>query len=83
MDHDCNPNSNYFLPLVMARLVVRVHSTFNMKLFKMLLDKLKGHKHHYITRYDEIYDLEDEKHHTFQITYCEECGKVKNIEKLQ
>ena len=39
--------------------------------------------HNYIIRYDERYDMGDEKHHTFKVTLCENCGKVKSMEMMQ
>jgi hypothetical protein len=50
-----------------------------------ITDKIKNAfcKHRYEIRYDERYDLGDEKHHTFRVTYCRKCGKIKSIEQMQ
>ncbi len=54
-----------------------------MKILEKLISKIKGHQHHYVIRYDERNDLDDDKTHTFRVTLCEECGYVKSIEELQ
>ena len=53
-----------------------------MKLIKQLINKVRGHEHRYIIRYDDREDFGDGKRHTFRVTLCEECGDIKSIEQL-
>lgn len=49
---------------------------------KEIISKLfNGHKHRYVIRYDDREDL-GEGRHTFRVTLCEECGKIKSIEQI-
>ena len=54
-----------------------------MSIVGKLKEKLGGCHHQWIIRYDERNDLDDDKNHTFKVTMCEKCGKVKEIEQLQ
>lgn len=53
------------------------------ELKKKLIKKFGFCDHNYIIRYDERYDLGDDKNHTFKVVMCSECGHVKSIEQLQ
>jgi len=52
-----------------------------MKFFKKLKQHLGGCEHQWVIRYDDREDLDDAKH-TFRVTLCRECGKVKSIEEI-
>ena len=52
-----------------------------MKFFKKLKQHLGGCEHQWVIRYDDREDLDDVKH-TFRVTLCRECGKVKSIEEI-
>lgn len=52
-----------------------------MKFFKKLKQHLSGCEHQWVIRYDDREDLDDVKH-TFRVTLCRECGKVKSIEEI-
>lgn len=54
-----------------------------MGLFTKIKETLGGCNHQWISRYDERNDLDDDKTHTFKVTLCAKCGKVKNMEMLQ
>ena len=52
-----------------------------MNLREIFSKLFKRHKHRYVIRYDDREDLGEGKH-TFRVTLCEECGKIKSIEQI-
>lgn len=53
-----------------------------MSFLEGIKDKLHICNHQFEIRYDERYDLADEKHHNYKIEVCKKCGKIKSIEKV-
>ena len=51
-----------------------------------IVDKIKEHlgicNHTWVVRYDEQNDLDDDKTHTFKVTFCDKCGKIKSTEEI-
>ena len=54
-----------------------------MSIFNKIKEHLGICEHQWVIRYDERNDLDDDKTHTFKVTLCDKCGKVKSIEELQ
>jgi hypothetical protein len=68
----------YFIFFSYLCIVERINV---MNLFKKLKQHLGGCEHQWVIRYDDREDL-DEGKHTFRVTLCRECGKVKSIEEI-
>jgi hypothetical protein len=68
----------YFIFFSYLCIVERINV---MNLFKKLKQHLGGCEHQWVIRYDDREDLDDVKH-TFRVTLCRECGKVKSIEEI-
>ena len=54
-----------------------------MSILNKVKESLGICNHVWVIRYDERNDLDDDKTHTFKVTLCDKCGKVKSIEELQ